>query len=161
MKIYLVQHGACLEKTINPEQALSAEGKQAVDNLCQFLSFLKLEVHSLWHSEKLRAKQTAEALVAGLIFKGKIESRKGLAPMDAVEPIEKILKQLNQDIVLVGHMPFMGKLVAKLVVNDENQNLVSFVPGTMVCLEQDEDHAWHIQWMINPNVVNKTMLRCS
>ncbi|CEG56089.1 phosphohistidine phosphatase SixA [Legionella fallonii] len=157
MKVYLVQHGPCVEKTVAPEQPLSNEGMQQIENLRQFISFLNLEVHHLWHSGKLRAKQTAEILSSSLMFGGMIEAHEGLAPMDAVEPIEKILEQLNQNIMLVGHMPFMGNLVTKLLTNTK-KNLVSFVPGTIVCLEQNEQHEWHIQWMLTPDIAKKVLL---
>ena len=47
MRIYLVQHGACLEKSVNPEQPLSEEGEQAVNSLCRFLSSFNLGVASI------------------------------------------------------------------------------------------------------------------
>lgn len=43
---------------------------------------------------------------------------------------------------------------SKLLTGDENQNLISFVPGTMVSLAQNEKQAWQIQWMICPDLVN-------
>lgn len=157
MNVYLVQHGPCIEKTIDPEQPLSDEGKQTIENLQKVLSFLKLEVNYLWHSGKLRAKQTAEILSTGLRFEGMIAAHEGLAPMDAVQSIEDILKQLNQHIMLVGHMPFMGNLVAKLLANSK-QNFVSFVPGTIVCLEKNEQNEWYMQWMLTPNITNTVSL---
>lgn len=41
MRIYLLQHGACVEKSINLEQPLSVKGKQTIDSLSSFSLFLK------------------------------------------------------------------------------------------------------------------------
>lgn len=155
MKVYLVQHGPCIEKTRHPEQPLSEEGKQLINKTSRFVSLLKLEIDYLWHSEKLRAKQTAEILASGLNVHGVIESHTGLTPLDPVEPIVQLLHQLKQNIMLVGHMPFMGNMVNKLVGN-ELQNFISFVPGTIVCLEQNKQQ-WNICWMLTPEIINKVM----
>lgn len=157
MKVYLVQHGACLEKTVNPEQPLSEKGRKDIGSLCQFLSLLSIESHCLWHSGKLRAQQTAEILVSSLASSVTIESREGLAPMDEIGVIEKTIYQLNQNVLLVGHMPFLGKLAAKFLVANETQNLIAFEPGTMVCLAQNEKQAWQMQWMIRPDIVSQVI----
>jgi phosphohistidine phosphatase len=53
-------------------------------------------------------------------------------------------------MMLVGHLPFMGKLVARLVGADEGKPVATFVPGTVVCLERDEANHWTIAWMVRP-----------
>lgn len=75
--------------------------------------------------------------------------------MDEIGIIEKTIYQLKQNILLVGHMPFLGKLAAKLLTGNENQNVIAFMPGTMVSLAQNEKQAWQMQWMIRPDLVNK------
>ena len=52
--------------------------------------------------------------------------------------------------MLVGHLPFMGKLVAGLVAGDEHKPVAAFVPGTVVCLERNEANHWTIVWMVRP-----------
>ena len=54
------------------------------------------------------------------------------------------------DSLMVGHMPFLSKLVNQLVSGDENNNVIVFQPGCMVCLEQIEIHRWSIDWMLSP-----------
>jgi phosphohistidine phosphatase len=53
-------------------------------------------------------------------------------------------------MMLVGHLPFMGKLVARLVGADEGKPVATFFPGTVVCLERDEANHWTIAWMVRP-----------
>jgi phosphohistidine phosphatase len=54
--------------------------------------------------------------------------------------------------MLVGHLPFMGKLVARLVAGDERKPVAAFVPGTVVCLEQGETGHWAVRWMARPEI---------
>jgi len=62
------------------------------------------------------------------------------------------LNSSSGDIVLVGHMPFMSKLVAHLVAGDENIEVVTFKPGAIACVEKDEKNGWHIVWMLCPDI---------
>ncbi|KTD19078.1 phosphohistidine phosphatase SixA [Legionella lansingensis] len=158
MKIYLVQHGDSLAKEIDPERSLSEQGMKDVKSLGCFLSLLNIDVAHLYHSGKFRAQQTAEHLAVNIAIKHGIESRTGLDPLDDVIPMAKELNQSNQNLMLVGHLPFMDKLISQLVTNNEHHSLVSFEPGSMVCLEKTEEHHWRIAWMIRPELLGSLAL---
>lgn len=155
MKIYLVQHGDSLPKEIDPERPLSEQGRKDVKSLGGFLSLLKIEISHLYHSGKLRAQQTAEILVANISVKEGIEPRAGLDPLDDVILLSKEINQYQQDIMLVGHLPLMDKLVRQLVTQNEHCPLVSFEPGSIVCLEKTDEEQWCIAWMIRPELLGK------
>ena len=72
----------------------------------------------------------------------------GLNPNDPVEPMARTIADWTSDVMLVGHLPFMGKLAARLVAGDERRLVAAFVPGTVVCLEQAEAGDWVIAWMV-------------
>jgi phosphohistidine phosphatase len=74
-------------------------------------------------------------------------------PSDPVGPVARRVADLTSDVMLVGHLPFMGKLVARLVAGDERRPVAAFVPGTVVCLEQAEAGDWVIAWMLRPELV--------
>ena len=152
MKIYLVQHGDSLSKEINSERPLSQIGEQDVERLINSIRHLDIQVSYLYHSGKLRAEQTAKILQSSINIKKSVEAIKGLDPLDSLTMIENILSGDNQNIMLVGHLPFLNRLVSKLIVNDENRQLVSFEPGTMVCLESQDMQNWVINWMIQPKL---------
>ena len=59
----------------------------------------------------------------------------------------------DHDTLVVGHLPFMGRLVAHLVVDDRDRSLVAFRPGSMVCLERNDDGHWVIDCMIRPELL--------
>jgi phosphohistidine phosphatase len=55
-------------------------------------------------------------------------------------------------VLLLGHLPFMGKLVARLVAGDEDKPVAAFVPGSVIYLEQGEAGHWAITWMVRPEL---------
>ncbi|MGM9454720.1 phosphohistidine phosphatase SixA [Legionella bozemanae] len=149
MKIYLVQHGENLGKETDPQQSLSKKGITDVENLGHFLAEKKIEINRILHSSKYRAEQTAEILASNLSSK-KIEFHQGLEPLDPVIPIADEINQQQHDIMLVGHMPFMGKLIGKLVLLNEDSSIIAFVPGTAACLERTDEGKWLINWIRRP-----------
>ncbi len=61
--------------------------------------------------------------------------------------------RLGDDMVVVGHLPNVGKLVARLVSGREDAGVVAFRPGAVVCLERGEDGSWTIAWMLHPDLL--------
>jgi phosphohistidine phosphatase len=62
MKLYLAQHGDSLPEQVNPERPLSERGREDVRRLAEFLGGTGIQVRRVYHSGKLRARQTAELL---------------------------------------------------------------------------------------------------
>ena len=54
--------------------------------------------------------------------------------------------------MIVGHLPFLGKLVALLVTGREELEIVEFQYGGVVCLERRAGGSWKIGWMITPRL---------
>jgi len=152
MKVYLLQHGDSLSKDIHQERPLSEKGQKDIESLGRFLSSLNIQVACVWHSGKLRAKQTAEKLTKVSSIQCHIEAHNGLEPSDEITSIVKELDQRTEDLMLVGHMPFFGKLVSQLIAHDESKPIVLFEPGSMVCLERVDTKDWHINWMLSPQL---------
>ena len=67
MQLYLVQHGASKSETEDPQRGLTGEGRRVVEHMAQYLASVGVEVGRIEHSEKLRARQTAEILSAALL----------------------------------------------------------------------------------------------
>jgi phosphohistidine phosphatase len=54
--------------------------------------------------------------------------------------------------MLVGHLPFLEKLASVLLCGNEDAKLVLFRYGAIVCLEQKEDKAWAVLWVLTPEM---------
>jgi phosphohistidine phosphatase len=152
MRLYLVQHGDAVPEQMDPERPLSATGRREVEAVARLLANAGTSAVRVAHSGKLRAQQTAELLAAALAPAAVPESMTGLNPKDPVEPVAQRVAGWTSDTMLVGHLPFMGKLVARLVAGDERGATAAFVPGTVVCLERGEAGCWAIMWMVRPEL---------
>ena len=153
MNLYLVQHGQSKPEEEDPERRLTDKGIGEAQKVAKFLSSLKLEVNVVWHSGKPRARQTAELLAEAIGASDRIEQHEGLAPKDKVAPTKKALEQSSGDKMIVGHLPFLGKLVALLVTGNDENEIVQFQFGSVVCLEQRDGRKWEVAWMIRPELL--------
>jgi phosphohistidine phosphatase len=152
MKIYLVRHGESLPSEINPEHPLSPEGFKGVEKITHLLAMRSFPLSRILYSQKLRAKQTAEILGEHIAPDVKLEEHANLNPNDPIEPISTLIEAENEDLMIVGHLPFLNKLVGKLLVGDENRVLVNFQGGTTVCLEGVNGN-WIIRWVVGPDQI--------
>ncbi|MDW7998884.1 MAG: phosphohistidine phosphatase SixA [Thermodesulfovibrio sp.] len=153
MYLYLVQHAKAKSEEEDPARPLSEEGLKDLKRVSLFISKVNLSIDEIWHSGKLRAKQTAEILAEALKITN-ISEVKGLAPLDAPEVIaEKILKS-DKSIMIVGHLPHLGRLTSLLIVGDKDRKVVTFQMGGIVCLGRDEE-IWSLRWCIIPEILSE------
>jgi phosphohistidine phosphatase len=154
MQLYLVQHGEALLKDIDPDRGLSEAGRNDAQRLASFLAG-KVRVARVLHSGKTRARQTAEILVAEVTPGLKVEQFGGLGPNDPVEFFVQHVEEWGENLLVVGHLPFMAKLVARLAAGSEERSIVAYRPGSIVCLETEEGPDWQVQWMIRPELLTE------
>lgn len=152
MNIYLMRHGDAVYQGSDDLSPLSGQGKQDIDAIAKFILPWRLHAR-VFHSEKLRAKQTAERLSAGFIVES-ITERAGLSPSDSIIAMVDELNEMNSDTLLVGHMPFMGRLVSQLLYQNAGQDVMNFHKGTLVCLQLISYRQWAIDWVIHPELVS-------
>lgn len=153
MRLYLVQHGESLSKDADPTRGLSGKGSSDVEKVSRFVQRLDLSVEAVWHSGKARALQTAEILAKAVNSSEGVIQREGLAPMDPVQPVCSLLHDMTEDLMIVGHLPFMGKLTSALVVGSDSADAVAFRQGGMVCVERDTSDVWRVRWLIIPEIL--------
>ena len=153
MKLYLVQHGEACAKDSDPERPLTEQGKTDVDRLGAFLKQAGVRVERVLHSEKLRAVQTARRLADALAPGVELESSGIINPNDNPQAFDWQSDSWDRDTLVVGHLPFMAKLVSHLLVEDESQRIVAYQPGSVVCLERSNGAHWQIDWMIRPELL--------
>ena len=153
MKLYLVQHGEACTKEVNPKRPLTDQGKADIDQLAVFIKQAGVRVERVIHSGKLRAKQTAERL-ANAVAPGMEPETSGIInPNDNPKAFDWQSDSWDRDTLVVGHLPFMAKLVSHLVIDDENKSITDFQPGSIVCLEHTDETHWQVIWMIRPEIL--------
>jgi phosphohistidine phosphatase len=153
MKLYLVQHGDAVAKEVDPERPLSARGRADVQRTASFLGQAGIRIGRVLHSGKQRAEQTAELLAAAIGAGRELEQISGIDPLDPTDTFAQTVNAWTEDTLVVGHLPFMGKLVSRLIVGDEAVPTVAFLPGAVLCLERGDAETWAIAWMIRPELL--------
>ncbi len=148
MRLYLVQHGQAKSETEDPERPLTHQGIDDVARVAhQSVEVAGVRPARVVHSGKTRARQTAEVW-AGLLGVG-VEQSDGLAPNDDPATWAERIGPSADDLMLVGHLPHLGKLAALLVIGSPHSPLVRFRPGGLVGLEQAET-GWVISVVVPP-----------
>jgi phosphohistidine phosphatase len=152
--IYLIQHAEAKEESEDPERPLSAKGVNSISETSFDLYRNNVRVDQILHSGKLRAKQTAEIIAERLTQANykTISETDGLSPLDSPGIWNDRLKYLTGDLMLVGHMPHLGKLASLLLCGDMGKYIISFTPGCVVCLERHEQGNWTLKWMLTPSM---------
>lgn len=153
MKLYLVQHGEACAKETDPDRPLTDQGKADIDRLGIFLKQAGIRVERVIHSGKLRAAQTAECLADAVAPGVELESSDVINPNDDPAAFDWQSDGQDRDTLVVGHLPFMARLVAHLVIENENRPITAYQPGSMVCLEHENRSHWQINWMIRPQLL--------
>ena len=151
IKLYLIQHGEAKSEAEDPERSLTAQGEEEVRGVARVAKRLDIRPSKVYHSGKRRAQQTAEIIANAL--KLPIESAQGLNPLDDARSWAERISEEAKDLMIVGHLPFLGKLTSLLLCNNENARLVLFRYGAIVCLDQKEDRGWAVHWILTPEMV--------
>lgn len=153
MNIYLARHGESIPLGIDDERTLTNKGREDIKQLADFIFPLNMQVSHILHSQKYRAKETAELLLTGIPLTPPMEMRTELDPMASAEDMLDQINSWHESVMLVGHMPFLGKLASLMCNNRNGQDIILFKPGSMACFEKIEYKQWIITWVINPTLM--------
>jgi len=153
MKLYLVQHGEAEGKDVNPGRPLTDKGHDDIRELSQFLKQSDIQLEQVIHSGKLRAKETAEYFVKLLNNSSTTQINTNINPNDSLEPLLAELESWESDSLVVGHLPYVGKIVSQLVTGNDALLSISFQPGSIVCLERSDEQKWQLNWMVRPELL--------
>jgi phosphohistidine phosphatase len=153
MPLYLLRHGEAHSETVDPNRSLTEAGKATVDGMAQMAIAFKIPVSEIFHSGKARARQTAEIFSNYLKPSGGVKEIKGIKPNDDVTILAPELDS-TLNTMLVGHLPFMERLVSYLVIGSPDRSIIRFQTGGIVCLDQITKHeSWYIKWALMPKMV--------
>lgn len=147
MHLYLMQHGEALSEENAPGRPLSLTGIEQVKAVARRAYDAEVRIPVLYHSGKLRAERSAEILAAEV--GGEAIAREGLLPGDDVAAVAEWLQNEQEDLALVGHLPFLDRLVGLLVAGSTERSIVAFRNGALVRLLRDAK-GWRVDWIVKP-----------
>jgi phosphohistidine phosphatase len=56
-------------------------------------------------------------------------------------------------VMVVGHLPHLGRLVSRLLGLDADRSVVRFQNAGVVCLDRDAAGSWSVRWVLPPELV--------
>ncbi len=151
MTAYFVQHGLALEKEKDPNRPLSHAGREDVKRIARQLKRQQVIINEICHSGKTRAEETAQLFAAE---QGNCALRKitGMNPNDDIRQFAKNLR--FDEVMYVGHLPHLDKLISYLIVGNSHQSIVQFVNSCVVCVKKTENQ-YEIAWHLTPFLCNE------
>ena len=149
MKLYLVRHGQPVEMNVNPLCPLSDVGIEQIHKLGDFLKKQQVDVKQIFHSEQLRAEQSAVILAKILKPQAGLIRTKDLDPAAALEPMLSFIEASDEDIICVSHEPYIQRLVSYLTTGRDHYAFLKLFPGALVSLERSETKNWEILFVHN------------
>lgn len=154
MELYLMQHGSCLSKEIDPEMPLSPVGRDQIRRSAAAARMLGLGFDRIVASPKLRARQTAQAVAEAVGYPVE-DIVVGEAVKAMSEPARSLdfLRSLHaEDVLVCGHLPNLALLASYILCGDMSLS-IAVENGGLTCIELPVDPArapllrWHLSPM--------------
>jgi phosphohistidine phosphatase len=145
--LYLVHHGPAVGPDVDPRRPLSPAGQGVVDRLAAHIQARGAKPLVVWHSGKLRARQTAEALWRACNPLAELSASRDLQPDDPPEWFRDRLRLEARDVLVAGHFPHLPRLLALLLAVPDSEGLEFPVHGA-VALSTDDGNTWRELWRI-------------
>jgi phosphohistidine phosphatase len=143
--IVLVHHADAVGADIDPQRPLSAGGRVHADRLSADVATRGVKPDVIWHSGKLRARQTAEAFLRACNPLAEFSAIRGLQPTDPPDWIRDRLVGDTRQIMLVGHMPSLPRILHTLI-HGSTEGSDEFPLHGAVALEP-YDERWRVVWI--------------
>lgn len=157
MILYLVRHGDALPEMMDPVRSLSPQGRKEVEKVAGRIRIPCGAVQRIWHSEKKRAQETAQMIAGAVGSQNICREMHGLNPNDSPQAMfdqinDLLEKKSLTELMIVGHLPFLGILASLLLVRSPAIEIINFPSAGVLCLECRTPPMWRIRWMIFPDV---------
>ena len=140
--LILVHHGDAVGPHVDPMRPLSSPGRVATERLADLAAQKGVKPDVVWHSGKLRARQTAEIFWRACNPFAPITAERGLLPEDPPQWIRDRLAGETRSVLLASHMPYLPQLLALLTGRESH-----FPLHGCVALEADGS-GWKEVWRL-------------
>ena len=148
MEFFLVRHGDARSSSEDPRRPLSQRGLEEVEAVARAAAG-RIAVTAIFHSDKLRARQTAEIFTRFVPAGNGVKQISGLATDDDPWIAKAELETAEAPVMLVGHLPHLGRLASLLLSGDSERPTVEFSTATIACLSWNAG-SWKFVWSLSP-----------
>jgi phosphohistidine phosphatase len=142
VRVFLVHHAEAVGPDVDPRRPLSERGRHHVERLAAAVAARGARPAVIWHSGKLRAKQTAEAFWRACNPFAEFSATRDLQPGDPPDWMRDRLRGESRDILIAGHYPHLPSLLGMLIGGSPTfpQH------GVVALFSEDEGQTWTEQW---------------
>lgn len=159
MHIYLMQHGACLPKELDPQQPLSPVGREQIEKSAAVIKNLGLRFGVILSSPKTRSLETAQIVAKAVDYPEKrIVGSDAFKPMaDAHKTADLILEYEDAGSVFIaGHLPSLNNLASLLLLQDVPPTLhFGIENGGIMRINLEAQHRrGTLDWLLPPKFLN-------
>jgi phosphohistidine phosphatase len=160
MNVYILRHGIAVEpgapgiKT-DAERPLIPKGEQRLREAAAAMEKMELSFDVIISSPYLRAKQTAEIITKHFKLQKKLEFSDDLIPGGNPQALIRQLNDLKpapENILLVGHEPYLSRFIA-LLSSGSPATTIDMKKGGLCKLETEEleyGHCATLAWLLTP-----------
>ena len=150
MNLYLVHHGDAVGPEVDSTRPLSAEGREAVERLAAEAAARGASPAAVWHSGKLRAKQTAEAFWRACNARAEFSATRDLQPNDPPSSMRDRLRGETRDLLIAGHFQHLPRLLTLLLTGTEDAPIPFPLHGVAALETSDNGETWVECWRLDP-----------
>lgn len=153
MTVFLIRHAKAEDASPDTARRLTPAGRSHARALGKFLGRSDTFAPAVvWHSTLVRARETAELVVAGLPITAPLEEVDGLAPEDDPRAFASRLRSAPDPLAIVGHEPFLGSLASLLVTGAPDPVCFHVRKGAVIALE-GAGRRWVVRWHLSPELL--------
>ncbi len=146
MRLFLVHHADAVGPDVDVRRPLSDRGRDEAARAAADAATRGAKPAVIWHSGKLRARQTAEAFWKACNPFAELSATRDIQPADPPLWMSDRLRAEDRDVMIVGHFPYLAKLLSLLLTGAEDGAL-DFPPHGVVALETDAGgERWTERW---------------
>jgi phosphohistidine phosphatase len=160
VNLYLLRHGIAVEPGTpgyerDSERPLIPKGERRLHSAAAAMKKLGLCFDLILSSPFIRARQTAEIVAGELKLKKRIEFFDGLVPGGNPKTLIHALNELKlppESVLLVGHEPYLSRLISLLVSGGANA-AIEMKKGGLCKLEVEElqhGQCARLSWLLTP-----------
>ena len=144
MNLYLLRHGIAVDPSApdfanDGERPLTPKGRRRLRQIAEAMGALKISFDLILSSPYVRAKQTAEIVTKALKRRKKLKFTDELTPGGNPRSVIQQLNDLRprpKNILLVGHEPYLSKLIALLTAGNTAME-IDLKKGSLCKLETE------------------------
>ncbi len=144
MNLYLLRHGIAVDPSApdfarDAERPLTPKGRRRLRQIAEAMGALKISFDLILSSPYVRAKQTAEIVAKAMKRRKKLKFTDELTPGGNPRSVIEQLNDLRprpKNILLVGHEPYLSKLIALLTAGNTGME-IDLKKGSLCKLETE------------------------